>query len=134
MNAQTEDKRNKSAVARLLGVLRVLRPLDALILCACIFFGILFIRRGLTVQGDRIIVEADGTSYEYSLQKDGTYHVQGALGDTIFEVKNGAVHIIDSPCQNKLCVHQGWSSPLVCLPNKVIITIENYGDFDAVSE
>ena len=54
------------------------------------------------------------------------------------------MRIIDSPCPNKTCVAQGWHNPLVCLPNKVMITIESDGgagavveqggEFDAISE
>ena len=65
------------------------------------------------------------------------YTVEGELGPTTFEIKDGRVHITDSACPNKTCVAQGWHSPLVCLPNKVIITVKSEGgevEFDAISE
>ncbi|MBO4508325.1 MAG: NusG domain II-containing protein [Spirochaetaceae bacterium] len=50
-------------------------------------------------------------------------------------MKEGKVHIIDSPCKNKICINQGWSSPLVCLPNNVTITLqEPEGGYDAISQ
>ena len=56
-------------------------------------------------------------------------------------LKNGKVRIVDSACPNKDCIRQGVGGTLVCLPNDVIITIENAdsetdgakGKFDAVS-
>lgn len=86
-------------------------------------------------RAEKITVTADDEIYEYDAKKNGTYTVQGFCGPTTFEIKNGRVRILDSSCPNKTCVHQGWSSPLVCLPNKVIITAEsNNGEFDAFSE
>ena len=40
------------------------------------------------------------------------------------EIKDGRVRITDSPCPNKTCISQGWHNPLVCLPNKVMISVE----------
>jgi len=114
--------------------LKVLRPLDPVIFAIILFLAILVIKNSISPKSKKILVRADGKNYEYSLDQEGIYKVEGPLGFTSFEIKNQAVRIIDSPCPNKNCVHQGWASPLVCLPNKVIITIENYGEFDAISE
>lgn len=114
--------------------LKVLRPLDPVIFAIILFLAIFMIRNSISPKSSTVYVEANGKVYEYSLDKDGIYQVEGVLGLTTFEIKNKAVRIIDSPCPNKNCVHQRWSNPLICLPNKVIITIENYGDFDAISE
>ena len=76
----------------------------------------------------------DVFSMESAFKADGVYRVQGALGVTTFEIKGGRVRIVDSPFPNKLCVQQGWHTPLVCLPNNVLITLEAEEAFDAVSE
>lgn len=73
--------------------------------------------------GAYLLVEADGTHYEFSLSKDGKYSVEGILGETVIEVKDGKARIISSPCPNKTCISSGYQSTLVCLPNKVIATI-----------
>jgi len=110
------------------------RPLDFVIFTLLIALGIFLTVHGSTKKGSRIKVSANGTTYEYSAEKNGTYSVQGELGPTTFEIKDGRVRITDSPCPNKTCINQRWHSPLVCLPNKVIITVENEGAFDAISE
>ena len=116
------------------------RPLDFLIFVLVLICGVLFTVRGAVRKGSRVIVNAAGVKYEYSASKNGTYTVDGELGPTTFEIKDGRVRIVDSPCPNKTCVAQGWHNPLVCLPNKVMITVESEadaeggGEFDAISE
>ena len=114
--------------------MKKLLPLDFMIFALVLFSGILFTARLSSAKGNVVQVQAKGITYQFSLDKDGIYSVDGEIGKTVFEIKDGKVKIIDSPCPNKTCMNQLNSSPLVCLPNKVIITIENYGEFDAVSE
>jgi hypothetical protein len=98
--------------------------LDILLLFLIAAAGIFLTVRGLGQKGSRVLVNAAGTRYEYSAELDGTYTVAGELGPTTFEIKGGRVRITDSPCPNKICISQGWHNPLVCLPNKVMITVE----------
>lgn len=102
-----------------------LLPFDILIIILIAAAGIFLTVRGLGQKGSRVVVNAAGVKYEYSAELDGTYTVAGELGPTTFEIKDGRVRIIDSPCPNKTCISQGWHNPLVCLPNKVMITVEN---------
>ena len=45
------------------------------------------------------------------------------------EIKNHDIRMNSAECPNNLCVHQGWASetllPIVCLPNRVVITVTN---------
>ena len=120
------------------------KPLDILIILLVVAGGVFFTVRGAVRKGSRVNVNANGVHYEYSATANSVYKVAGELGETTFEIKDGRVRIIDSPCLNKTCVAQGWHNPLVCLPNKVMITIESDGgagagveqggEFDAISE
>ena len=120
--------------------LRSAKPFDFLLIILILFLGLFLCLHGVGKKGGLVAVNADGRQYEYSAEKNGIYEVQGVLGKTVFEIKDGKVRIIDSPCQNKICVNQGWHTPLVCLPNNVIITLQNasdmtgQGEYDAVSE
>lgn len=114
--------------------MKKIRPLDFVILAAIIFLAIFSIKNSVTQNGSRVLAQANGDTYEYSLEKDGIYKVEGSLGFTTFEIKDHHVRIIDSPCPNKTCIDQGWTSPIVCLPNHVIITIQDFGEIDAVAE
>ena len=101
-----------------------LLPIDILIIFLIAAAGIFLTVRGLGQKGSRVVVNAAGVKYEYSVSQNGTYTVAGELGPTTFEIKDGRVRITDSPCPNKTCISQGWHNPLVCLPNKVMITVE----------
>lgn len=111
-------------------------PLDIVILVFIVALAVFFMKKNFSRTGDKISASANKNRYEYSAEKNGIYKIQGSLGITTFEVKNGKIRILDSPCPEKRCVAQGWSSPLVCLPNNVIISLENSaaGEFDAVSQ
>ena len=119
-----------------------LRPLDFIFIFIFLSLGVWLCVRGAAHRGSVVVVNAAGKQYEYSAAQDGVYEVPGRLGITKFEIKAGRVRITDSPCPNKTCVNQGWHSPVVCLPNDVIITVQDdeklprdgKGGFDAISE
>ncbi len=111
-----------------------LRPFDFVIFALVITTGIILTIKGTKNSGSVVQVNAAGVEYEFSSEKNGVYTVDGECGPTTFEIKNGKVHIIDSACPNKNCINQGWKTPLVCLPNNVIITLTEQGEFDGLSE
>ena len=116
-------------------------PFDIFIILFFLSAGIFLSVKFSHQKGGKIVVCAKGEKYAYSSGAEGLYDVQGAIGTTTFEIKNGKVRIVDSACPNKDCIRQGFGGTLVCLPNDVIITIENAdgetdgekGKFDAVS-
>ncbi len=114
-----------------------LRPLDFVFFALLLSAGLFLTIKSISKTGAKVVVMANGELYEYSAENDGTYSVEGLIGETTFEIKQGKVHIIDSPCKNKICINQGWSSPLVCMPNNVTIVLEDNGEngeYDAISE
>lgn len=114
--------------------MKKIRAFDFIFTILFLTLGIFLTVKSISQTGNIVKVNAAGKHYEYSAKKDGLYKVAGALGITTFEIKNGKVRIIDSPCPNKTCVNQGWHSPLVCLPNNIIITLDAEGELDAISE
>ena len=58
--------------------------------------------------------------------------LSGDLGDNVILVSNGHIEMKSSDCPDKLCVEHGElkssSSPIVCLPNKVVIKFEGSTD------
>jgi len=75
-----------------------------------------------------LVVQAAGRNYVYPLSVDTIINIPGNLGMTVIEIKNSAVHIIDSPCRNKTCISSGWlrgtGNWSACLPNAVFLRIE----------
>ena len=64
----------------------------------------------------------------FPLKKDHVAHVQGPLGTTEVEIKNGRARIVRSPCKLKVYIKSGYiqyaDSLSACLPNKVVVRIE----------
>lgn len=62
-----------------------------------------------------------------------TFDVTGESGitDTV-EVSPGKIRVRKATCPDQVCVRQGWigtsAAPIVCLPNGLVIQIEDSGD------
>ena len=58
--------------------------------------------------------------------------LSGDLGDNVILVSNGHIEMKSADCPDKICVEHGElkrsSSPIVCLPNKVVIKFEGSTD------
>ena len=77
--------------------------------------------------GSFAVVQVDGvTVARYALSEDGVFVLNG--GSNTLEIKDGKIRMLEAQCPNLQCVHQGWISKsyqsIVCLPNKMIVTIE----------
>jgi hypothetical protein len=98
------------------------------------FLGIIFIGEVLP-KNMTVHIEADGKpAYVLPLDEDRVISVAGHEGKTFVEIKGGRVRITESPCHNKLCIQQGWirSGVIVCLPNRVIVTIGDHDGKDRI--
>lgn len=53
-----------------------------------------------------------------------------------FSVRGGSIAVTNSPCKNKICVHTGYISKggqaIVCLPERMVVTLVSEDGFDAV--
>ncbi len=61
-----------------------------------------------------------------------TFTISGKSGSNTIVVEPGRIRIVSADCPRKLCVQQGWLSPgglpLVCLPHKLVISVEGSTD------
>ena len=89
--------------------------------------------------GARVRIKYDQQLLEtVSLNDPQVIHINGALGESVLEIKDQQVRFLSSPCSSKLCVLHGWlhqsGEVMACLPNRVIIeVIGNDKKFDAIS-
>ncbi|MBO5211160.1 MAG: NusG domain II-containing protein [Clostridia bacterium] len=71
-----------------------------------------------------VITQNNKQLYSLSLSEDKIID----LGTNIIEIKNGKVEVISANCKNQICVKHKKiskkSEQIVCIPNKVIITVE----------
>jgi hypothetical protein len=53
--------------------------------------------------------------------------VPGALGMSKLQVEDGKIRFVQSPCDSKQCIHQGWirqgGELAACVPNKVSVQV-----------
>ena len=82
-------------------------------------------------EGAYVKVTVDGELVaEYSLSKDGEYHLNG--GTNLLIVSGGKAFIKDADCPDGLCIHQRKISRsgerIVCLPNRVMIEVISEDD------
>jgi len=86
-----------------------------------------------------LIKVGDGAVQKLSLRIDRKIAFEGEKGRVVVQVKDGKVRIVESSCFQKICVNTGWidkaSQNIICLPNRVLVTIEAKGSskVDAVS-
>lgn len=82
----------------------------------------------------------DGEPRRYPLSQDRHIHVEGRLGVSELEIRDGRVRFVSGPCRNKVCIHSGWLSAsgdaTACLPNHVSIALTGNGavQIDGVSQ
>lgn len=89
--------------------------------------------------GDKVVIKVDGREYAtYSLSEDRTVTVENDGRTNVVVIEDGSVNVTEASCHNQVCVKHATISrtgeSIVCLPNKMIVTIEGKGeDFDAIS-
>ena len=95
---------------------------------------------GISLYSARTTKEAEAVVYldgeeqgRYPLGQEQTIQIPaGDGGYNILEIRDGKADITEASCPDKICVeqrpvkHQGES--LVCLPNRVVVEIENGGE------
>lgn len=85
------------------------------------------------------ILTAGNEPQRLSLLRDQTLAVNGRLGESLIRIQNGKAAFIDSPCNNKQCVHSGWLShngdTTACLPNRITLSVVGKGiaRFDSIN-
>ena len=84
----------------------------------------------ITLNGT-LVGEIDLTLDAAALPHPFTYEGPGGFTNTV-EFEPGRVRVSEAGCPDQVCVNQGWISdgttPIVCLPNKLIIEIVGGGD------
>jgi hypothetical protein len=101
---------------------------DKLLLISLIILAVagFFFARELFPLGSLVEISLDNKPL-YALPKTANRNVtvMGPLGKSVVEINKGKVRMKSSPCPDQICVHQGWieRGTIICLPNKIIITV-----------
>jgi hypothetical protein len=91
------------------------------------FIGFIFIKF-FSKNADIVIVQVSGKEvFRTDLGKNSRFLIDGFIGKTEIEIKDHRVRILDSPCNKKLCVHDGWMEKpyemIICMPNRVTVSL-----------
>ncbi len=114
---------------------------DKILIALCILFnaGLFYYFGSGMGQGSWVVIEVDQKRVaRYSLSKDRITHVEGPLGTTEIEIRDGKARILRSPCKLKVCIKSGYIQYAdrisVCLPNRVVVRVEGNAErgLDAV--
>jgi len=114
---------------------------DKILIVLCVLFnaGLFYYFGSGMGQGSWVVIEVDQKRVaRYSLSKDRITHVEGPLGTTEIEIRNGKARILRSPCKLKVCIKSGYIQYAdrisVCLPNRVVVRVEGNAErgLDAV--
>ena len=118
---------------------RLLRDIVLILIILALSTLILIVTRSRKEQGAYVIVMVENTEIaRYSMTVNGIYDINANNGKTNrIEIRDGRVRMIEASCPNHLCIRQSWISlegqSIVCLPNKVIVTVHGTGGgFDFV--
>ena len=82
-----------------------------------------------------LVYYEDKVILKVKLDRHQKYSVKGYLGDVVIETDIDKVRVGEETSKYHLCSKQGYVSnnvPIVCLPNKIIIKIEEESELDAV--
>ena len=109
---------------------KIIKKADILLFVILLLLGIGLSVASFSLQsgGANVVIAVDGKVYgTYSLNKDQTIEIEQNGHYNRVEIKDGHVQMMESSCDNQICVMQGPISthyiPIVCLPNKVVVEV-----------
>lgn len=126
---QIENKKRKGDMILIVVILA---------LAAAAYFGIKFYQR-MSTKEPVAVVTVDGDEYgRFPLDQDVKERIELPDGAyNILMVKDGAADITDASCPDGICVNHRaisrQSETIVCLPNKVVVEIQNGEESDVDS-
>ncbi len=103
---------------------------DIILIAVCLFAAAaaLLAVRLLSDDGGAVVVSVDGKEVgHYLLDKDITVVIPSENGSNTLVIDNGRAYVTDATCPDGLCekMHSISRSgeSIVCLPNKVVVTV-----------
>ncbi len=125
--------RNARTTARAL--VRQLKVLDYVALLAAIAVIVFFSYAAAGgSEGRQVNIESEEGNFVYPLNEDRELTLEGPLGTTDVEIRDGRVLVVRDPGPQQICVRQGWIERsgewLACLPSRIFIQVTGANDQD----
>ena len=125
--------RNARTTARAL--VRQLKILDYVALLAAIAVTVFFsFAAAGGSEGQQVNIESEEGNFVYPLNEDRELTLEGPLGTTDIEIRDGRVRVVRDPGPQQICVRQGWIERsgewLACLPSRIFVQVTGANDQD----
>ena len=123
-------------------IFKVIRKADIALFIALVLLGGALVVPAMffDASGDTVKIAVAGKLFgSYPLDEDRKIEVKKGGNVNLVIIKDGYVKMESASCKNQICVHTGKikraGQSIVCLPNRVSVTIEGESDegFDTVS-
>lgn len=107
-----------------------LKPYDIVSIVVAVLVVVAFsvFAYGDRAEGSQVRIETEAASFIYPLDEDRELEVDGPIGHTHVEIRDGRVRITESPCREKICIAGGWVERadewVACLPNRVFLRVQ----------
>lgn len=115
-------------------MIKFIRFGDIIIFISIIAFSFFYSKRLIeNNKSSKVIIDSYNKSLRFDLNNiDKDIIIEGLLGESKILIKDNHIQFLESPCRDKLCVKAGIlkNSPLICMPNGIIIRFENNFDKD----
>lgn len=114
-------------------MIKFIRFGDIIIFISIIAFSSFYSKRLIeNNKSSKVIIDSYNKSLRFDLNIDKDIIIEGLLGKSKILIKDNHIQFLESPCRDKLCVKAGIlkNSPLICMPNGIIIRFENNFDKD----
>ena len=103
----------------------------SLLCLALLVLGVLLLIHACGRQTDGVlcaVVTCDGRELAVlPLDRDCDYPIVTESGSNLLRIRDGQARVVEADCPDKICIRTGVLTdltPLVCLPHKLIITLE----------
>ena len=105
----------------------------AAVTAVCLGLSLCLLQPGKTAGAVRVISQGK-VLHTLSLSEDREIEVTTDRGTNVVTIKDGKVAVTRATCPDGYCMDRGFCSggtQIVCLPNRVVVTVVNASDTDA---
>jgi len=117
-----------------------LKIADVILFAAFLLIGVasIFVFTKAPSDDARVVIYQDGAvAHSYALNEDRSVEIKGSLGFNSIEIKDGKVRVAEADCSGGDCANFGWidkeGEVIICIPHKLLVTIEKGDGYDSVS-
>ncbi len=114
---------------KILNKFDILLIITITIIAFSIYFFVTKTLMETTTNGVVVVYYKNEVYKTLTLYENNTYEFSTDLGNNVIEVKDGKVKMIEADCRDHICLYENAieynNQSIICLPNKLVVKIEN---------